>query len=557
MPDGPASQPSRRAFLRATGGVATATALAGCASPLDPEPTEDSPGSTTDGEAKSATDDQATTSSPNVDRALRVASEKPATLDPIAATDDVSTQIVSQLYEPLLSHPDGRLGVEPALAASVSVSDDHETYEFVLRDDATFHDGTPGTAEDVVYSFERAVASEHAEHAHLLLATGANLSYRTTERGEYVQGGLGVTVVDERTVRLRVVKPYAWTLDVLALPALAVVPRGTAGDVDAMPAGGLDDDETQPDDDETQPDDDETQPDDDDGRDYGSFAASEPVGTGPFALESRNADELRLSRFDDYHVTPATVAGIQYRTFADATAAYEHASSTPNDDGPDVFPITQDAFESAELDTDPPDADGRVTGTDDPPSIAETFQYDAAPALHTEVLCPNAERISRPVRRALADVLRQRTLANDAFEGRTKPAVHLTPPALYPGNAAAYREHADAYPYGVGESRVADARDRIDAAGFDDDSPATVTLALPTDSDQEFLAAHLPAAVEPVPIVLETLSLERSEFEDDARKGRLEAWPRELGESTHRGYGEEARIPGLFAGAFLGPVVPE
>ena len=537
MPDGPASQPSRRAFLHTAGG-GVAAALAGCAGPLDPDPAA----STTDDGEASTTDDQSPTSSPNVDRALRAATEEPATLDPIAAVDDASKRVVSQLYEPLFSHPDGRLGVEPALAASVSVSDDHETYEFVLREDATFHDGTPVTAEDVVYSYERAVQSEYTEHAHLLTAAGVNLSYRTNAHGEYVPGSLGVEAVDEGTVRLRVVKPYAWTLDVLALPALAVVRSGAAGDIDVLPAGGLDDDETRS---------------VDDGRDYETFATSDPVGTGRFALESRSADELRLERFADYHGTPATVAGVEYRTFAAATAAFEYALAAPDGDDPDVFPVPHATFEPTALDHGPPNADGRVAGTYGPSTTAERFEYQAAPALNTAVLCVNAERVPRPVRRALADVLRQRTLANDAFEGRAKPAVHLTPPALYPGSAAAYREHADAYPYGVGESRVAEARKRLDATDLGDESPATLTLVLPSDRDFDALGEHLRAAVEPISVEFETRSLEREPFEDEARNGRLEVWPRELGDSIHRWHGEEARIPGLFAGAFLGPVVPQ
>src|SRR5436305_10082750 len=49
--------------------------------------------------------------------------------------------------------PDNPLA--PALAESWSASEDALTYEFVLRNGITFHNGDPVTAEDVKFSFER------------------------------------------------------------------------------------------------------------------------------------------------------------------------------------------------------------------------------------------------------------------------------------------------------------------------------------------------------------------------------------------------------------------
>ncbi len=41
---------------------------------------------------------------------------------------------------------------QPEVATDWSVSDDGLTWTLTIRDDITFHDGTPLTAEDVVYS---------------------------------------------------------------------------------------------------------------------------------------------------------------------------------------------------------------------------------------------------------------------------------------------------------------------------------------------------------------------------------------------------------------------
>jgi len=50
----------------------------------------------------------------------------------------------------------------PCLAEKWSMSEDGLTWDFVLRDGVTFHDGEPVTAEDVKFSFERYRGANHA-----------------------------------------------------------------------------------------------------------------------------------------------------------------------------------------------------------------------------------------------------------------------------------------------------------------------------------------------------------------------------------------------------------
>src|SRR5271169_1187894 len=50
----------------------------------------------------------------------------------------------------------------PCLAESVTASEDGLSYDFVLRQNATFHNGDPVTAEDVKFSFERYRGASHA-----------------------------------------------------------------------------------------------------------------------------------------------------------------------------------------------------------------------------------------------------------------------------------------------------------------------------------------------------------------------------------------------------------
>jgi peptide/nickel transport system substrate-binding protein len=80
----------------------------------------------------------------------------PTTMDPQARSDGFVQSFDFNMYEPLVRR-DRNLKLEPALAtewANVNPT----TWRFKLRRGVTFHDGTPFTAEDVLFSFHRAAA---------------------------------------------------------------------------------------------------------------------------------------------------------------------------------------------------------------------------------------------------------------------------------------------------------------------------------------------------------------------------------------------------------------
>lgn len=86
------------------------------------------------------------------------------TLDPHGSNDSVSAQVRENIYEKLVAQDiDGEL--EPALATEWEQIDD-TTWNFKLREDTTFHNGSEFTGEDVKATLERvndtAVASQSA-----------------------------------------------------------------------------------------------------------------------------------------------------------------------------------------------------------------------------------------------------------------------------------------------------------------------------------------------------------------------------------------------------------
>jgi peptide/nickel transport system substrate-binding protein len=80
----------------------------------------------------------------------------PTTMDPHARSDGFVTSFDMNMYEPLLRR-DRELKLEPALATEWS-NMDSTTWRFKLRQGVKFHDGRPFTADDVVFSMQRAMA---------------------------------------------------------------------------------------------------------------------------------------------------------------------------------------------------------------------------------------------------------------------------------------------------------------------------------------------------------------------------------------------------------------
>jgi peptide/nickel transport system substrate-binding protein len=121
-------------------------------------------------------------------------------------------QLWEVLYDTLADY--GSWGVDwstPRLAESWDISDDGYTWTFHLRDlsGATFHDGTPLTAESVAWSLNYIGGNEAISW---LLGTWAGENF-------------GATVIDDRTVQLTLDEPMAEEIFLDSLPYAYILPR--------------------------------------------------------------------------------------------------------------------------------------------------------------------------------------------------------------------------------------------------------------------------------------------------------------------------------------------
>ena len=78
------------------------------------------------------------------------------TLDPSTEYSN-GIMVLQNVYETLTRYNSETGEVDPVLATSWTKNDDGTVWVFQLRDDVTFHDGTPMTAQQVVSSFKRSM----------------------------------------------------------------------------------------------------------------------------------------------------------------------------------------------------------------------------------------------------------------------------------------------------------------------------------------------------------------------------------------------------------------
>ncbi|WP_162606245.1 ABC transporter substrate-binding protein [Jiangella asiatica] len=177
------------------------------------------------------------------------------------AATAIKALVVHNVVEPLLEKTeDGSF--EPLLAESYEVSPDGLQYTFTIRE-ATFHDGSELTADDVVYSLTTSQASPQGEISGPFAAVSA------------------IDKTAENVVTVSLDRPSQNFLQGMSGIAGLIIPEGSAE--------GL---------------------------------AQQPLGTGPYSFEEwRNGVSVSLARFDDYWTDLPFFEDVTWQFFADETAS--------------------------------------------------------------------------------------------------------------------------------------------------------------------------------------------------------------------------------------------
>ena len=195
--------------------------------------------------------------------AVAIAVEPPGWDPTLSTSQEIARVTYGNVYEGLVRF-DRKGEVVPALATGWQVSTDGLAWTFTLRAGVRFHDGSPLTAEDVLFKFERArdPDSGHVNHG-------------------YYAAVADVRAPDAGTIVFELTQPSRSLLYNLARPDAIIYPAALA----------------------------ETQ-------------RSQPVGTGPFRFARYvEGSEVRLERFDGYWDPELPyLDGATFRIIGDANA---------------------------------------------------------------------------------------------------------------------------------------------------------------------------------------------------------------------------------------------
>lgn len=137
----------------------------------------------------------------------------PQGVDPQQVGSNVSIYIARQLADSLTDQDPETGEIVPWLAESWTVNDALTEFTFVLRDDVTFSDGTPLTAETVKTNFDALTGS---------LAPSAALA------SSYLTGYVETRVDDPHTVTVVFAEPTAQFLQATSTVSLAILSDATA-----------------------------------------------------------------------------------------------------------------------------------------------------------------------------------------------------------------------------------------------------------------------------------------------------------------------------------------
>jgi ABC-type oligopeptide transport system substrate-binding subunit len=212
---------------------------------------------------------------------LRVGIERPQSLDPAQARSPGELLVADQLFDGLTTYDPQTLAVQPALAARWQASADQRKWDFTLRAGATFANGRAITSADVKYSLDRIAKKGSASPAASQLETVTG--YRAVNV-EGKEGLAGVTTPTPDVVHIDLDQPLSSLPAVLGHPTFGVVPK------EAVEAATP------------------------------SFAV-QPVGSGPFMIQSRRDDLLHL--VPSPGAANVSLRAVDVTLTADAATAYQ------------------------------------------------------------------------------------------------------------------------------------------------------------------------------------------------------------------------------------------
>jgi peptide/nickel transport system substrate-binding protein/oligopeptide transport system substrate-binding protein len=225
---------------------------------------------------------------------------EPAYIDPYNTQESEGTAVEQSLFDSLTKvDPLDATKLLPSAAESWESNSDATVWTFKLNPKGTYSDGSPVTANDFIYAWNR-IVNPKTVNTLTKKADPAVIGYHLAYVAGYddVQSGkipalTGMKAVDDYTLEITLSKPFADFAYVCAHPALAPVPQKyVEGGVDfngeKVPFGDM------------------------------------PVGNGPFKMAEpwKHSQYIKVVANENYWGTKPNIDGVEFKIFKDVETAY-------------------------------------------------------------------------------------------------------------------------------------------------------------------------------------------------------------------------------------------
>ncbi|MFA9428828.1 ABC transporter substrate-binding protein [Egicoccus sp. AB-alg2] len=303
---------------------------------------------------------------------------EPQSLIPQDSTEVCGSKVLDQLFSGLYEYDPETYEPVPVMAESLE-SDDAQNWTVTIRDDFTFHDGTPVTAQSFVDAWNFAVDPDAANRNANFFENF--VGYEEVQAGE-TDAMAGVEAVDDTTITIELTEPFSPLETMLGYTAFYPLPEVAYDDMDAFEEA--------------------------------------PVGNGRYQMDGvwERDQQIAMTRYDEWPgENPGLADRIVWQIYSDINTAY--------------LDVQQGNLDI--LDGIPPEREGAADadfGEDLIRTDTSSFTYMGFPMYD--------ERFEDvDVRRAFSMAIDREAIINAIFAGARQPATALIPPVL-----ATHREDA-------------------------------------------------------------------------------------------------------------------
>lgn len=361
------------------------------------------------------------------------ASSDPANLDPAFAQDGETFRVSRQIFEGLVGTEPGTADPAPLLAESWESSEDGMSHTFELKQDVTFHDGTPFNAEAVCANFDRwynwtgLAATESLSYYYGKLFRGY---VETPDTAVYKS----CTPDGDYSVTIELNQPFAGFIPALSLPAFSMQSPTALEEYGADDVSGTEE-----------------------APELTEYGQGHPTGTGPYMFEEwAPGESVTLTAYEDYWGEAGQIDEIIFRTIDDPTARRQALESGSIDGYDLVGPADAAALEE----------DGFTMVSRPPFTILYLAFNQAVPELQDP-----------KVREALSYAIDKDALISQVLPEGTEKATQFMPDTVNGWNA-----DVTTYEYDPEQARAL-----LAEAGYDEANPLTLDFNYPVNVSRPYM----------------------------------------------------------------------